>query len=826
MPFNTALSGIRAASSDLRITGNNIANASTTGFKSSRAEFGDVYATTILGGGQNLIGSGVRVSDVAQQFDQGNISFTESTLDLAISGAGFFVVSQDGDRLYSRAGNFGLDDEGYVVNNVGARLQGFSADDAGNISGVIGDLQIQAGNQPPQLTTQVESQVNLDSREDVLQSIGTALSTDGTLVGDAQTGLQAPVTTTVVGNDVPFPSPAFDFTANTINFDVTLNNSSGNNGTVSVVLNFVNGSPASLGNLNDANAMVAAINAQLFNPTVAGQSAIDVVASVVENTTTGEFHIELQALEAGETSTVSVSSGANADVIGLDGNPSDSSGTPAANNGYESTSMDIIDPSGDTVSYTSQRYASAAETAAELNALAGVSATATTTAILRGQQSLPADPTDTGYVNQSGNLVITLNGVDLTSDSLLELEAEINALSSSTLPGVSASYDAGSGDLIVTSAIGDDLSFSISSPDEGDSIEVQGGNSISTAEVLEIDTDNTLLTPTSGSRNVLAAGGNAIVTGGTIDLVLDEGYNIDNITPFGFLFSANYAANAEPVVLNEFDPNDQTTYNHATSLTIYDSLGNAHVMTQYFVKQDYNPDDPLTSPNHWLMYVLIDGQDIGDPVPGETEPTRESYNIHFNQNGSLNPTLSDTLLISNWVPLDENGEPNGALGPLNVLAGGTTPIPDPPTSSNFEIMLNGSTQFGNDFAVNSVDQNGYTTGRLSGVSIDAMGVVFARFTNGEAQAIAQVALADFPNVQGLQQVGDTMWAENFESGVPNISSPDTAALGVIQSGALEESNVDLSQQLVALIIAQRNFQASAKTIETADQTTQTIINLR
>ncbi|TQV84133.1 flagellar hook-basal body complex protein [Exilibacterium tricleocarpae] len=825
MPFNTALSGIRAASSDLRITGNNIANASTTGFKASRAEFGDVYASTILGGGGNLIGSGVRIQDVAQQFTQGNISFTENELDLAVSGTGFFVVSNDGDRNYTRAGTFGLDEDGFVVNSVGARLQGFTADAAGNVGGILDDLRIDSGNQAPRQTTLVESALLLDSRESVLQSVGSTFATDGSTIGDAQTGLQTPVTTRVEGTSVPVAA-GFDFTANAITFDVALSGASGNNGTVSVALDFNNGAPASLNTLADANAVAAAINAQLFAPLSGAQSPIDVVASVV-NDGGGQFHIDLQALQDGEASTVSVTSGLNTGVIGLAGDPTDSSGTPAANNGYQATSLDFTGPDGNTVTYTSQQFGSAAQTASELNALAGISATASTTAVLRGQVSVPANPTDTGYVNQNGNLVINLNGVDLSSNSLLELEAEINALTTSTLPGISASFDAASGDLTVTSAVGDNLTFTISSTDDGDSIEVSGSG-VATTEVLEADPGadglSTVVSP--GVQNLSAATGNAVVTGGSIDIVMDEGYSVANITPLGVLFNANFLANIQPAVINQFDPSDQSTYNHATSLTIFDSLGNPHVMTQYFVKQAYDPDDPTTSPNQWLMNVLIDGQNVGDPLPGETTPTLASFNVHFNQDGTLNRTLTDDMLISNWEPLDADGRPTGALGPQNVLSGGTLPIPTPSTSSNFQIDLTGSTQFGDDFSVDSVDQDGFTTGQLSGISIDDSGVVFARFSNGEAQIIAQIGLADFPNEQGLQQIGDTMWAENFDSGVPNISAPGTAALGAIQSGALEESNVDLSQQLVNLIIAQRNFQASAKTIETADQTTQTIINLR
>ena len=134
MSFNTALSGIRAANTDLQVTGNNIANASTIGFKSSRAEFGDVYSSTLLGGGSNTAGSGVTLQNIRQQFTQGNLKFTQNELDLSVNGEGFFVVEKNGERLYTRAGTFGLDKDGYIVNGTNAMLQGFAADDDGNVA--------------------------------------------------------------------------------------------------------------------------------------------------------------------------------------------------------------------------------------------------------------------------------------------------------------------------------------------------------------------------------------------------------------------------------------------------------------------------------------------------------------------------------------------------------------------------------------------------------------------------------------------------------------------------------------------------------------------
>jgi len=231
------------------------------------------------------------------------------------------------------------------------------------------------------------------------------------------------------------------------------------------------------------------------------------------------------------------------------------------------------------------------------------------------------------------------------------------------------------------------------------------------------------------------------------------------------------------------------------------------------------------------MYVQIDDEDVGDPNPAlpspqNVLPTRAQFSLVFNTDGSLNETASDDVFISNWTPLNQDGVYNGSQRGLTVANGGTLPIPDPPNSSNFVIDLNGTTQFGSPFSVNAVSQNGFTTGRLSGLDVNSEGIIFARYTNGQAQVLGQVALANFNNTQGLQPLGDTLWGETFESGQAIIGTPGSAALGVVQAGALEESNVDLSQELVQLIIAQRNFQANAKTIQTADTVTQTIINLR
>ncbi|WP_339075142.1 flagellar hook-basal body complex protein [Teredinibacter turnerae] len=813
MPFNTALSGIRAASTDLTVTGNNIANASTIGFKRSRAEFGDVFATSVLGAGANAIGSGVQVEDVAQNFKQGNVAFTQNELDLAINGNGFFVLSDQGTPVYSRAGTFGLDDQGYVTNNVGARLQGFQADSTGNISGISDDILIQTSNLPPRQTTLVESVLTLDSTEPVLQSTGRRFTTLGNVIGVTQAGLRDATTTNLTSNTFTLPL-ANDFATTPMTFDIQLSGaSSGKNGTVSINLDIGEGVPATINAFNDLRTLTGVINSQIFSPTLP-QTAIDVVANAVDYGG-GVYGIEFTALQEGEGSQIQINTpSANMNQIGLNPATTSVAGIPAVDNGYPQQSVDFVDPDGDIVTYTALAGATAARTASEMNAIQGISASATTTATLSNLNSA------------NDNLTVTLNSVQLSGDSLQALEGEINSLTNSTLPGISAALDPSGGALVITSAVGDDIRVSITSTDPGDSITVRGDQA-APAQILQVP-------PVSAGN--YDADSNSIVVGGSIELTLDEGYSMQNAVPDAVgIFQPFTSDPADPeftdVTLNAFDPTDQGTYNSATSMNVYDSLGVSHIMTQYFVRQEYDPNDPTTSPNHWVMHVQIDGRNVGDPdtslpPPANIEPTLASFNVFFNENGTLNELLTEDMLISNWVVLDQQGNPTGAMGPQNVLAGGSIVIPEPPTSSNFVIELAGTSQSGTDFSVDDTDQDGYASGRLSGLAIDENGVIFARYTNGEGQPLAQVALADFTNQQGLQPIGNTMWAESFASGPPNVGTPQSGALGAIQSGALEESNVDLSEELVRLIIAQRNFQASAKTIETADQVTQTIINLR
>jgi flagellar hook protein FlgE len=245
----------------------------------------------------------------------------------------------------------------------------------------------------------------------------------------------------------------------------------------------------------------------------------------------------------------------------------------------------------------------------------------------------------------------------------------------------------------------------------------------------------------------------------------------------------NLPANAAQPTVAPFNPADLNSYNHSTSLTTYDSLGAAHTATLYFVK--------TANVNEWTTQLYVDGNQVGTP---------------------------QTLQYSN-------------AGALTAPAGGqiTFPAYTPATGAqamNMTFDFGQTTQFGSAFNVNAVTQDGYTTGRLIGIDIDSTGVVQARFTNGRSLPLGQVALANFANPQGMQQLGDTNWAETFGSGQALRGQAGNSGFGLIQSGALEASNVDITEQLVNMITAQRNFQANAQMISTADAITQSIINIR
>ncbi len=247
-----------------------------------------------------------------------------------------------------------------------------------------------------------------------------------------------------------------------------------------------------------------------------------------------------------------------------------------------------------------------------------------------------------------------------------------------------------------------------------------------------------------------------------------------------------------------FDETDPSTYHEQTATTVYDSQGTPLSANFYFRRLD--PE----SSNTWETYAFVDGQSVPPAGGVAGDPSI----ITFNPDGTLNSLVP----ADPQNPLAIDFEPTLITAGTNLL--------------NISFDLGGSTQYGIGFDVNSLAQNGFPPGELSSIDINAQGVVFARYTNGQTEELSTLAMMNIVNPQGLSSAGDSNWAITYDAGDPIEGTAQSGSIGSIVSGALEQSNVDVAEQLVNLITAQRNYQANAQVISTADTVTQTIINLR
>jgi flagellar hook protein FlgE len=229
---------------------------------------------------------------------------------------------------------------------------------------------------------------------------------------------------------------------------------------------------------------------------------------------------------------------------------------------------------------------------------------------------------------------------------------------------------------------------------------------------------------------------------------------------------------------------DPSTYNHSTSLTSYDSLGGEHLTSLYFRRD---------SATDWEAFAFVDGTQVDGPDL-----------LNFDASGNLvgvNGGAGTTVTSAAFTP--------GGVG----------------TATTLTFDYANVSQFGSPFGVSSLDQDGYSTGRLVSLDFAQDGTLFARYSNGQSNAFGQVALANFSNTQGLVPASNSLWTESFASGPALVGAPGSTDLGLIQSGALEESNVDVTSELINMIQAQRFFQSNAQVIGAADEITQTIINI-
>jgi flagellar hook protein FlgE len=266
--------------------------------------------------------------------------------------------------------------------------------------------------------------------------------------------------------------------------------------------------------------------------------------------------------------------------------------------------------------------------------------------------------------------------------------------------------------------------------------------------------------------------------------------------------SANLQSSQTQPTVTTVNPADPESYNHSTSLTIYDSQGNSHIASTYYVSQS------PTTPNTWKAYLFVDGKPINVDGSAGVVPldgAQTSITMAFDTAGKLTTVMPIAYGDIASTTLDPN---------LNV----------DPLSLTFDFT--GTTQYSSVFSVNTLAQNGYPSGNLVGINIDDSGIAYANYSNGKSQPLGQIALARFANPQGLAKLGDTTWAQSSASGVRIDGVPGTGSFGKIQSGSVEASNVDLSAQLVQLIIGQQAYQANAQSITTEKTITETVLNIR
>ncbi|ACS85328.1 flagellar hook protein FlgE [Musicola paradisiaca] len=246
-------------------------------------------------------------------------------------------------------------------------------------------------------------------------------------------------------------------------------------------------------------------------------------------------------------------------------------------------------------------------------------------------------------------------------------------------------------------------------------------------------------------------------------------------------FSANLDS-GEDAITTTFDATDSSTYNWTQSLTTYDSLGNVHTVNLYFTK---------TADNTWEVHAL----DSSD----SSATAQDLGAISFSTSGQITGTTSFNISTNS----------------LNGSAANT-----------FSIDFTGTTQQNSDSSVNTKSQDGYTAGSLTSYTINDDGTITGTYSNSQTQLLGQIVLASFSNPQGLSSQGDNVWSETSASGQALLGTAGTGVFGTLTSGALESSNVDISQELVNMIVAQRNYQSNAQTIKTQDAILNTLVNLR
>ena len=397
--------------------------------------------------------------------------------------------------------------------------------------------------------------------------------------------------------------------------------------------------------------------------------------------------------------------------------------------------------------------------------------------------------------------------------------------------------------------------FVLSSAENGNNATANGGRSYTRNGAFQINKDGFIVTAMGDYLQGYDVDKNGNAT--NLDITSTHAIQIPSDTGAPKMTSkmgmtVNLPANAESLKhgMTDFDHKDSSTFTNSTSQTVYDSLGGAHTITYYFVKDhvndgSQNPQDPAGGnyPNngHTIWNVVAYMGDTQVDISGGKKFTVDAgsassdhgqvyygVQLEFGTDGRLIKQMGeggDEIAIN----FTNNGSAtyppeNGGARAANTLAAAMGGGVDDRQEVNLNLNY---TQYGSSkFSISNVTNDGYSTGLLENVEVDEYGVVLASYSNGRQEAIAMVAMANFNNNQGLQKIGDTQWKESLHSGEAQAGQAKTGLMGAIKGANLELSNVELATELVDLIIAQRSYQANAQALQTQNTAMDSIMNIR
>ncbi|MGZ4956408.1 MAG: flagellar hook-basal body complex protein [Methylobacter sp.] len=736
MGFATALSGLKAASASLQVTGNNIANSQTSGFKESRAEFADVYASSIGGVSKTQPGAGVRVTEVAQQFNQGNIESTQNSLDLAISGNGFFVladkvnlpdpnnpalpVNPSVPNAYTRNGAFRLDSSGNVVNGEGKYLLAFAPNGttaaAGFSTGVFRPLTIDTAQGLPNATSNVGMKLNING----------AATVPSASVFDPTNPLSYNNTTSITSYDTQ--------------------------GNAHIVSTYYVKTPV-------ANAWNAYVFLDNYGITTGGAAVPPAKAPA---------------------STVSSTINAPGLPIPMTFNASgrlDEVGTRAAG----VISKGIVTLSNTTVANTTNASTTAA---AMPTAYTNAAAAAPTATDITDASTAVAD-TATASTDATGAA-----GAGWTAG-----KATTAATSAATAAASAAAAAASAG---VTAAAGAAAIPSVAALATAWSTAATNASTSAAAYAA--------LTPVANGNPAGTAAASAAATAAA-DAVLAQ----TALNNYNAAVTAYVATNKQTAVTNA-----QLASTSATAMAAAAASVNTIPSTAALAATSKTTAATAAASAATAAASAAAIVDALTAATAATDAAQAASDAVIAQTAANAYDTAVSAATSGFPQTTKVDFGNINLGLINPSAN-----VDPMA---FDLDFYGSTQFATPFSVNGLNQDGLPAGNLTGIDIDGTGVVFARYSNGGSKPLGQVALARFQSNQSLAKLGDTTWAQTSSSGQPIYGAAGDNNFGGIQSSALEGSNVDLSDQLVKLIIAQQAYQANSQSITTEKTLIQTILN--